>query len=202
VIAAASVAVGGDATVVSPALAPAARIAVVALPATPTVVAPAPAVRRPWLPPMRVDAKARPLTPGSVASPVKGTEEPSVLAADVLPAAGPPQLVEGARRLATPSPALAPRIPNLLVSPRRAAQGSRYAGQPAAPITTPPVNNVQGTSTLPLLAPLKREIVVEIAPPAAPLPFDRAPYVQAPGADDDADAPATMAVDGVRARVD
>jgi hypothetical protein len=104
--------------------------------------------------------------------------------------------------LVTPGAALAPRIPDLLVSSRKNAQGANYAGQPAAPITTPPVNNLQGTSVLPLLAPMTREIVVEIAPPATPLAFDQAPYVQAPGAEDDEDAPATMGVEGVRARVD
>ena len=43
---------------------------------------------------------------------------------------------------------------------------------------------------LPTLAPFTREIVIEIAPPAAPLALDREPYLQAAGAPDDEDAPA------------
>ena len=50
-----------------------------------------------------------------------------------------------------------------------------------------------------MLAPFTREIAVEIAPPAAPLPFDRDPYLQAPGAPDDQDAPAALSI-GVPAK--
>jgi hypothetical protein len=142
----------------------------------------------------------------SVAASVKGSgaeaELPPLVAGDRMAPPEHPQLVEGARRLVTPAPPLTPRIPNLLVLPRRSGRGSNENGQPAAPITTPPVNNVRGTSVLPLLKPYTREIAVEIAPPAKPLAFDRAPYVQAPGAEDDLDAPASAEVEGVRAKVD
>jgi len=200
VVAAAAVALGEDAKVAAPVVGPAARLAV-AVPATQPAVYPAPAVKRPWMPAMRIEAKPRKFAPGAVKAPVADAEKPALVAADVLPAPGRPQMVEGARRLVTPAAALAPRIPDLLVSPRKNAQGGSYAGQPAAPITTGPVNNLRGTSELPLLAPFTREIVVEIAPPAAPLAFDRAPYVQAPGVEDDEDAPATMGGEGVRVRV-
>jgi hypothetical protein len=103
----------------------------------------------------------------------------------------------GPRYLITPAPALTPRIPNLIGAPRKFAQGSPGPGaSPAAAISTPPVNNAEGTSTLPMLPPFTRDITVEISPPAAPLPFDREPYLQAPGAPDDEDMPATAPTSG------
>ncbi len=139
---------------------------------------------------------------------VKAPEQPFAAAAAekpplppinaTLPPPAPPQLAQGPRMIVTPAPALpapalAPRIPNLLVTPRKYAQASSNPGaSPAAAISTAPVNNLEGSSALPMLAPFTREIAVEIAPPAAPLPFDREPYLQAPGAPDDDDAPATL----------
>jgi hypothetical protein len=185
-------------------VAPAARLAVTTPPTSRPSVEAAPAGRRPLMPAMPVRVEARGSATAKVtAAPTTVEERPALVSGDIMPPPGPPQFVQAARRLVTPAPALAPRIPNLLVSQRRYAQGaSNYGGQPAAPITTSPVNNLQGTSALPLLPPFMRDIAVEIAPPAAPLPFDRAPYVQAPGAEDDADAPATMAVEAVRPRAD
>ncbi len=118
-------------------------------------------------------------------------EKPPLVSSSATPAPALPQFAQGPRRLVTPAAALTPRIPNLLVTPRKYAQASlNSATSPAAAIVTAPVNNVEGTAVLPILAPFTREITIEIAPPAAPLPFDREPYLQASGAPDDEDAPA------------
>jgi hypothetical protein len=106
-----------------------------------------------------------------------------------------PQLEQGARIMVAPVAAMLPRIPNLLPTNRRA---QRQSGNPiilpAAPVTTPPVCNLEGTADLPKLPPMEREITVEIAPQPAPLPFDQAPYLQSAVAPDDEDAPATLAI--------
>lgn len=123
-------------------------------------------------------------------------EKPPLVSSGATPPPALPQFAEGPRRLVTPAPALTPRIPNLLVTPRKYAQASLNSGtSPAAPIVTAPVNNVDGTGVLPMLAPFTREIAIEIAPAAAPLALDREPYLQAVGAPDDEDAPASAAAD-------
>jgi hypothetical protein len=123
-------------------------------------------------------------------------EKPPLVSSSATPPPALPQFAQGPRRLVTPAPALTPRIPNLLVTPRKYAQASLNSGtSPAAPIVTAPVNNVEGTGVLPMLAPFRREITIEIAPPAAPLAFDREPYLQAAGAADDEDAPAAGPAD-------
>jgi hypothetical protein len=144
----------------------------------------------------------------AVGAPVKApeatAEKPPLPSADAaLPHPAPPQFALGARILVTPAPALTPRIPNLLVSPRKYAQASASpGGSPAAAISTAPVNNLDGTSTLPMLSPFTRDIAVEIAPPAVPLPFDREPYVQSPDAPDDLDTPATTTGMPAKLRMD
>lgn len=106
-----------------------------------------------------------------------------------------PQMDQGARIMVAPVTAMLPRIPNLLPTNRRA---QRQSGNPiilpAAPVTTPPVCNLEGTADLPKLPPMEREITVEIAPQPAPLPFDQAPYLQSAVAPDDEDAPATLTI--------
>jgi hypothetical protein len=103
-----------------------------------------------------------------------------------------PRTSAGLSSSPTPAPPLAPRIPNLLTTPRR----SQWATAnpivvPAAAVTTPAVNNTDGTAALPLLAPFTRECPIEIAPTPAPLAVGEEPYVQSPAAPDDSDAPAT-----------
>ncbi len=148
-----------------------------------------------------VPVKAVPRAPRANA-PVK---EP--VAADPLPAVyfaalgvpEKPQLEQGARIMVTPVTAMLPRIPNLLPTNRRA---QRQAGNPiilpAAPVTTPPICNLEGTADLPKLPPMEREITVEIAPQPAPLPFDQAPYLQSAVAPDDEDPPATLMIGAPR----
>jgi hypothetical protein len=117
-------------------------------------------------------------------------EKPPLVSSSATPPPALPQFAQGPRRLVTPAAALTPRIPNLLVTPRKYAQASPGVGMsPAAAIVTSPVNNVEGTAVLPILAPFTREITIDIAPPAAPLALDREPYLQAAGAPDDEDAP-------------
>jgi hypothetical protein len=184
-------------------MAPAARQAVVAPPATQDVIAQSPSLKRPWLPAQNLSISPRAL---ALAAPPKTAEPPAEKpplpsTAATLPPPGRPQMAQGPRHLITPAPALTPRIPNLIVAPRKYAQASAGPGvSPAAAISTPPVNNVDGTSTLPMLPPFTRDITVEISPPAAPLPFDREPYLQAPGAPDDQDLPATSPTTGVPAK--
>jgi len=129
-----------------------------------------------------------------VKEPVAADHLPAVyFAAQVLPEK--PQLEQGPRILVTPVAAMLPRIPNLLPTNRRA---QRQSGNPiilpAAPVTTPPVCNLDGTADLPKLPPMEREITVEIAPQPAPLPFDQTPYLQSAVAPDDEDAPATLQI--------
>jgi TolA-binding protein len=90
------------------------------------------------------------------------------------------------------SDAVTLRLPNLLLS---AGKRSRWSAsnpitQPAEPVVTPPVNNIDGTATLPPLPVRPRSIEFELAPPPRPLAFDVAPYVQSPDASDDKDGPA------------
>lgn len=172
---------------------PAARLSVVAPPAR-TALPPAPSLKRPWMPLAEVKVAARPIAiKPEVTQAQSPTERPPLPTTGSAPAPDRPQFALGSRRLVTPAPPLAPRIPNLLqVAPRKSAPTSSGAGgMPAAAIATPPVCNVDGTTSLPMLAPFTREIPVEIAPPAAPLAFDREPYLQAANAPDDEDAPAS-----------
>lgn len=85
--------------------------------------------------------------------------------------------------LVTPPP-LVLRLPNVLSSPRKGVAISNPVLQPAAAVATPPVNNLEGTAAFGPLKPIVRSMPIEIIPPAAPLPFDQAPYVQAPQAAD------------------
>lgn len=104
-------------------------------------------------------------------------------------------MVEGSRRVVTPASTVTLRLPNLLqTSPKRAmlAPGGNPVVNPAAPISTPPVNNLQGTTALAPLAPFTREISIEVARPPAPLSIDVEPYLQAPNAPDEQDQPAGM----------
>jgi hypothetical protein len=192
---------GADSAAPAPAVAPEARLMVVAPPATQDVITRSPSLKRPWLPAQNLTISPRAL---ALATPAKSPEPPAEkpplpTTAATLPPPSHPQFAQGPRRLITPTAALTPRIPNLLVAPRKYAQASAGPGvSPAAAISTPSVNNVDGTATLPMLPPFTRDITVEISPPAAPLPFDREPYVQAPGAPDDEDMPA--ATSGVPAK--
>jgi hypothetical protein len=177
-------------------VAPAARQAVVAPPAMQDVIIQSPSLKHPWLPARDLTISPRALALATVTkAPQPPAEKPPLPAtAATLPPPGRPQFALGPRHLIAPAPALTPRIPNLLVTPRKYAQASVGPGiSPAAAISTPPVNNVDGTAALPMLPPFTRDITVEIAPPAAPLPFDRQPYLQAPGAPDDEDMPAAAA---------
>jgi len=176
-------------------VAPAERMTVVAPPATQDVIIQSRSVQRPLLPARNLAISPRTLalvTPARTPDPP--TEKPPLPStAATLPPPSRPQFAQAPRRLITPAPALTPRIPNLLVTPRKYAQASPGTpASPAAPITTPPVNNIDGTATLPMLPPFTRDITVEISPPAAPLPFDREPYLQSPDAPDDQDMPATL----------
>src|SRR4051794_5987150 len=84
------------------------------------------------------------------AAPPKTPQPPAELpplpsTAETLPPPGHPQMAQGPRHLITPAPALTPRIPNLIVAPRKYAQAAAGPGMsPAAAISTPPVNNVEG----------------------------------------------------------
>ncbi|MDB5323978.1 MAG: hypothetical protein JWN40_5609 [Phycisphaerales bacterium] len=140
----------------------------------------------------------------AVNAPEAPAEKPPLPSAHAaLPPPALPQFALGPRILVTPAPALAPRIPNLLVTPRKYAQASANPGtSPAVAIVTAPVNNVEGTAALPMLAPFTRDIVVDIAPPAAPLAFDREPYLQSPDAPDDLDAPAAISGAPAKVRLD
>ena len=173
--------------------APAARLQVVAPPATQDVITPAPSLNRPWPPARDLTIAPRTMALAIAAkTPEQPAEKPPLPAtAATLPPPSHPQFAQGPRRLIIPAPALTPRIPNLLVTPRKYAQAGTPA-TPAAAISTPPVTNVDGTATLPVLPPFTRDIAVEISPPAAPLPFDREPFVQAPDAPDDRDMPAVQ----------
>jgi hypothetical protein len=173
-------------------LPPAARLPVPA-PATTREVDPEPGLvrRRAYLPPLRLTVAPRPMpTTATVGlAPVADVAPAVVRAADALPSR--PQFAEPARYAVTPAPALAPRIPNLLVSSRKAQWSSANPIiVPAAAVQTPAVNNLDGTSALALLPPFVRALPVEIAPPPAPLAVGEEPYVQSPAAPDDADAPA------------
>lgn len=187
-------AVGADSPTPASPIAHAPRHMVVAPPAAHDVITQSPSLKRPWLP----AAQNLAISPRTLvlATPAKAPEPPAEkppLPSTVatLPPPSRPQFAQGPRHLITPASALTPRIPNLLVTPRKYAQASAGPGMsPAAAITTPPVNNVDGTATLPMLPPFTRDITVEISPPAAPLPFDREPCLQAPGAPDDEDMPA------------
>jgi hypothetical protein len=182
-------------------LAPSERIAVEPLPSEKPVGS-VPLPERVVLPKVLVAAGPRPMPAGLAApEPAAPAERPAVLRAEA-PAPGRPQFAEGPRQPATPSAVLAPRIPNLVQSHRRAMVGSSNPfGAPAAAVNSPAVNDASGTSVLGTLAPFKREIQVEVAPSVTVLPFDEAPYVQVAGAPDEVDAPGVVDVDPVRARI-
>jgi TolA-binding protein len=97
---------------------------------------------------------------------------------------------EGPWPALVPSAVLAPRLPNLLVTSRKAQAAGNPAISPAPPITTPTVNNAEGTSAMSLLGPIVRGIHVDVMPSAAPAVSADEAYVQSPAARDDADAPA------------
>jgi hypothetical protein len=146
-----------------------------------------------WIPRMEIPIIAR--VPGKVApvkEPVSAEALPPVYSA-ALAAPARVQFEQGARILVTPAPELMPRIPNLLPTNRRAVRQSPNSTiLPAAPVSTPPVCNLDGTPDLPRLRPFAREIQIEIAPLPAMLPFDQAPYLQSAVAPDDADVPASL----------
>jgi hypothetical protein len=178
---------------VTPPLPPPARLPVPTLPAT-REVAPGQGIvwRRAYLPPLPLTVAPRPVPTTSVSLPHAPDVAPAIVrAADALPSR--PQLAQPARYPVTPSPALAPRIPNLLVSSRKAQWSSANPIiVPAAAVQTPTVNNLDGTSALALLPPFVRTLPVEIAPAPAPLAVGEGPYVQSPAAPDDQDAPAAL----------
>jgi len=140
-----------------------------------------------------VNTAERPIQPAKPLQLAAANERPALPASGALPPPGQPQFTQGPRRLVTPAAALVPRIPNLQIAPKRALPAQpNPGGAPALPITTAQVNDLDGSSKLPLLAPFTRDIAIEIAPPALPLAFDQAPYVQVPGAADDEDPPARL----------
>jgi hypothetical protein len=148
---------------------------------------------RSWIP--LVNIAAGPRAPRRVL-PLKAPPAPEPLPAiysAALPAPEKPLFEQAARLAATPAPALLPHIPNLLPTSKRALrQSGNPVIQPAAPISTPPVCNLNGTADLPPLPPFAREIQIEIAPQPAPIPFDQPPYLQSAAAPDDLDLPATI----------
>jgi hypothetical protein len=147
--------------------------------------------KRTWMLAALVTAAGSALAQAAIKDRALPDEKPPLVSSSATPPPALPQFAQGPRRLVTPAPALTPRIPNLLVMPRKYAQASPGVGiSPAAAIVTAAVNNVEGTGVLPMLAPFTREITIEIAPAAAPLALDREPYLQAAGAADDEDAPA------------
>ena len=194
-LAIAAISMGADNDSLAPRFAPSPSLAVTTPPATTrssaSIVATA---HRSWLPVLAVPvAPSKPHTPAPIKEPAAGGKPPPLITS-ALPAPGLPQFVQGPRLLVTPLPAMMPRIPNLLVTPRKAAQFSPNPTiTPAAAVMTPPVNNLDGTAILPALAPFTRDIQIEIAPLPSPLPFDREPYQQSPVAPDDVDPPAKSA---------
>jgi tetratricopeptide (TPR) repeat protein len=95
-----------------------------------------------------------------------------------------PRVVPAAGRLpVSPAVGVTLRIPSLLNNPRRTATSA--AMLPAGPVEFPAVNNPQGSPALAPLPPVARAIPVEIAPPAAPLGIDQAPYLASPAAPDE-----------------
>jgi hypothetical protein len=154
----------------------------------------APEHLRSWIP--LVSPKAGPRAARVVPVDKPATPEPLPAVYSMTPGVPEkPQFEQGTRLLVTPAAAMLPRIPNLLPTNRRAIRRSgNPIVLPASPITTPPVCNLDGTANLPTLPPMEREIVVEIAPQPAPLPFDQAPFLQSAVAPDDEDVPATLPI--------
>lgn len=146
--------------------------------------------------PKSVRPEPRPLSKRALReAALASTERPPLVSATIAAAPAVPQMVEGSRRPVNAAPSIALRLPNLLQTPpKRAvlAPGGNPVIAPAAPIQTPAVNNLQGTSAFGPLAPFTREIQIEVSTPPAPLPFDAEPYLQVPDMPDDRDTPATM----------
>lgn len=199
----AAITLAADPTPVPPDSARASRLKI-ELPATDTKSSAsiAPERIRSWVPLVPVKAGPRaPQANAPVNEPAAADRLPTVYST-ALGVPERPQLEQGARILLTPAAAMLPRIPNLLPTNRRAMrQSGNPIILPAAPITSPPVCNLEGTADLPKLPPMEREITVEIAPQPARLPFDKAPYLQSALAPDDEDAPATLPI-GVPGRAE
>lgn len=146
-----------------------------------------------WIPLMNVTRAPRaPREIPPVKAPPVADPLPAVYSA-ALPAPEKPSFEQPPRLAATPAPELVPYIPNLLPTNKRSIKKSgNPVIQAAAPISTPPVCNLNGTADLPPLPPFAREIQIEIAPQPAPIPFDQPPFLQSPAAPDDLDLPATI----------
>ncbi len=154
----------------------------------------APSSTRAVLPTRReIKAIARPLHEplARVREMIDQSDRPAI--APMSPAALPsmPGFAEGPRLVVTPiAQAMPIRIPNLLISPKRAIYSSANPLMtPASPISTPTICNAEGTIALALMPPLTREIQIELTTLPAPLSMDEAPLLAVTDAPDDRDAP-------------
>lgn len=174
----------------SPRIAP--QVPAATSPATTRTSVPlAPSSQVPVLPKRSVRAALRAAQPAvaPVKDPLNPVEKVPVPLMTGAPALPRREFESGARFVPQPPPAVVTRIPNLVTSPRKAALAVHPLGAPALPVPTPPVNNVDGTTALNLIPPMTRQIMVEVAAPPSVLPVEQEPFVQAPGAPDDVDAP-------------
>jgi len=184
-------------------------------PVTPVTATPAPATPAKAVAPAPTDAAGRPLSPKRLAKlqargliddslNAANSDRPPLASVHATPLPSTPGFAEGPRLVVMPARVNMPvRIPNLLSGSRRQmVTATNPLMTPALPIGTPTVCNTAGTTELAGLAPFSREIVVEVTAPPKALEFDEAPYIQAPGAEDELDAPAAARGAPVRPKME
>lgn len=160
-----------------------------------TAPSPAPSAARPLNPKKALRLSTRParVPPSRAGELAAAPERPPMASMRDLPLPAPVTFATGPRYTPAPSPQLSLRLPNLLTSgssKRSLPVSTNPAFTPASPVNTSPVTNVDGRASLAKLPPLTRELAIDPVPLPAPLPFDQSPYLAAPGAPDDRDAPA------------